>query len=695
MIKKMKIEGLDCPNCAKALEGQLNGLASVNSVTLDFLKSIITIDSDIMELAIKDVVKLTKQIEPDANIIVESEKRTSNKFILDLLILILGISVGACVLFVEMPTEWFWSLYVLSALILGYKTYYKAIRLLFKGVINENLLVTLSILGASLVGEHMEGLMVIALYSIGKLLEGVAVDKSRKSIEKLTNFQVDYAYVLRDGKEVKVDPSEVEIGEVILVKPGERVPLDGQVVYGSATLNLQSLTGESLPVNVGEGDKILSGSIVLDTALKIQVTQLYKDSTVTRIMNLIENASEKKSKTETIISKFSKWYTLGVMVIAIIVGVIVGLITGDVNEGVYRGLIFLVVSCPCAFAISVPLTYFSGMGNAAKCGILIKGSNYLDALASVNMVAFDKTGTITTGEFEVEFIQSFDEVYKNEDILYLASIGERYSVHPLAVSICSACKKELCEASDVKEVAGEGVYYKYNSDSYFVGKKDKELNGTYVELYKNDVKIGQIKLVDKLKSSAVNAFYCLRQDKIQTVILSGDNTNVVQSIAKRVEADYFFSKLLPEDKYNKIANYQNDGTHVCYVGDGLNDAPSLMIADVGVSMGIKGNAASIEASDVVIVDDNPLKVAHAIKISKKTRQIVWQNIIFSALIKIVFLTLGALGITGMLAAVIADVGVTLIAILNSLRALKYNPNKGKIILLTVDDVFDIASNIID
>lgn len=695
MIKKVKIEGLHCPNCAKSLEGQLNGLESVNSVTLDFLKSIITIDSDTMERAIKDIIKLTKQIEPDANIIVESENKTNKKFILDLLMLILGIGVGACVLFIDMPTEWFWSLYVFSALILGYKTYYKAIRLLLKGVINENLLVTLSILGASLVGEHMEGLMVIALYSIGKLLEGVAVDKSRKSIEKLTNLQVDYAYVLRDGKEVKVDPSEVEIGDVVLVKPGERVPLDGQILEGNATLNLQSLTGESLPVNVSEGDKILSGSIVLDTALKIQVTELYKDSTVTRIMNLIENASEKKSKTETIISKFSKWYTLGVMVIAIVVGVIVGLVTGDVNEGVYRGLIFLVVSCPCAFAISVPLTYFSGMGNAAKHGILIKGSNYLDALASVNMVAFDKTGTITTGEFEVEFIQSFDEVYENEDILYLASIGERYSIHPLAVSICSACKKELCEASDVKEVAGEGVYYTYNSDSYFVGKKDKELNGTYVKLYKNDVNIGQIKLVDKLKSSAQSAFYCLKQDKIQTVILSGDNTNVVQSIAKRVEADYFFSKLLPEDKYNKIESYQNEGSNVCYVGDGLNDAPSLMLADVGVSMGIKGSAASIEASDVVIVDDDPLKVVHAIKMSRNTRQIVWQNIIFSALIKIVFLTLGALGITGMLAAVIADVGVTLIAILNSLRALKYNPNKGKVILLTVDDAFDIVSEIVD
>lgn len=676
MVKNIKIEGLDCPNCARALEGQLNKLSSVNNVKIDFLKAIIMVDSNDIDVAIKDIINVTKQIEPDAKIIYKSQKKKfGGKFILDLLLLLLGIGIGACTLFIRMPIHWFWTLYIISALILGYKTYYKAIRLLFKGIINENLLVTISILGATLVGETMEGLMVIALYSIGKLLEGLAVDKSRKSIEKLTNLQVDYAYVLRGETYERVEPSDVEIGEIILVKPGEKVALDGKVIEGSTTLNVQSLTGESLPVNANVGGKILSGSIVLDGVVKVEVTDLYKDSTVSRIMNLIEYASEKKSKAETVISKFSRWYTLGVIVLALIVGVIVGLVTGDINEGVYRGLIFLVVSCPCAFAISVPLSYFSGIGNAAKNGVLIKGSNYLDALACLQAVAFDKTGTVTTGDFEVDKIEPFDEKCTSEDIIKLASIGEKYSLHPLAVSICNAYNGQISDAIDVREVAGEGVYYEFEGDKYFVGKKDKELDGTYVELYKNDIKIGQIKLCDKVKSTSKNTCAYLREQGIKTAILSGDNNVVVQDIASKIGADFAFGELLPEDKYKKIEDYKNSNIKIGYVGDGINDAPSLMLADVGISMGIKGNAASIEASDVVIVDDNPQKVISAIKISRYTRKIVWQNIWFSAAVKFTFLLLGALGITGMLAAVIADVGVTVLAILNSLRVIKYGKNK--------------------
>lgn len=676
MVKKVKIEGLDCPNCAKALENQINKLPSIKSAKIDFLKATILIDSDNIDNAIKDIITITKQVEPDAKIIYEdNKKRTSGKFIIDLVLLLIGLGVGLCTLLIQMSPPLFWSLFIISALVLGYKTYYKALTLLLKGVVNENLLVTISILGATLVGEHMEGLMVIALYSIGKLLEGLAVEKSRKSIQQLTDLQVEYAVIVKDGKEEKVEPEKVKIGDIIIVKPGEKVPLDGKIIEGNTSLNLQSLTGESLPVNAKTNDKILSGSIVLDGVIKIEVTDLYKDSTVSRIMNLIENASEKKSKAETVISKFSKWYTLGVMILAVIVGTIVSLVTNNINEGIYRGLIFLVVSCPCAFAISVPLSYFSGIGNAAKNGILIKGSNYLDAISHLKLIAFDKTGTITTGEFEVSKIEVIDTNYSEEDILKLSCIGEKYSIHPLAVSICNAYNQEIPNANNVKEVAGEGVYYTYTGDEYFVGKQNKELNGTFVELYKNQIKIGQIQLSDKIKHTSKQTCEHLKQYGIQTAIISGDSENVVKEVASKVNADYTFYELLPEDKYNKIENYKNQNIKIGYVGDGINDAPSLMLADVGFSMGIKGSPASIEASNVVIVDDNPIKVVNAIKISKYTTKIVWQNILFSAIIKFTFLLLGALGITGMLYAVIADVGVTVLAILNSLRALKYQPDK--------------------
>ena len=667
---KIKIEGLDCPNCAKTLENHINKLDNVKVAKINFLKSYIEFESDNYELAIADIIDITSKIEPDAKIILNKNNNDKKKLLLDVCLLLSGIILAIICLFIDMVKPLYWTLFVISALLMGYKTFYKAVRLLTKGSINENLLVTISVIGAAIVGEHLESLMVIALYSIGKVLESIAVSKSKKSIEELTNFKPEYAIVIKNNKEVKVSPNQVELNDIILVRPGERVSVDGIVIEGKSSLDLQSLTGESIPVLVNENDEVLSGSIVLDGTLKIKAIKTYNDSTVNTIINLIETASEKKSKTETFISKITKWYTLGVILLSILVFGIVLLVTNDINTAVYRGLIFLVVSCPCAFAISVPLTYFSGLGNASKNGILIKGSNYLDACSKLNLIAFDKTGTLTTGNFEIINIESFDNDYTKEDIVYIASLGEQYSLHPLAISIVKYNNKELKEVKSVKEISGEGVYYKDNDNSYFVGKKDKNNKNTIVEVYKNDIKIGVITLKDQIKQHAKKTCNQLKELNIKSVMLSGDSKVVVNSVADEIGISESYSNLLPKDKYewintNKINNY------IGYVGDGLNDAPSLSLANVGFCMGIRGNSASIEASDIVISNDNLEKIPLAIKISKYTKKIVWQNIILSLVIKVLFLTLGAIGITGMLSAVIADVGVTLMAILNSLRALNH------------------------
>lgn len=670
MIKKYKILGLDCPNCAKSLEKAINNEKSIKKAEINFVKEYLVIDSDNQELALKDAIKVASKVEPDARIMDTSKtkKYFDKNFILNSLLLCLGLVLAVLTIAIPMPKVLFWIMYISSALLIGYKTYYKAISLIFKKIVNENLLVTLSIIGAICVGKYMEGLMVIGLYSIGKLLESIALNKSKKSIEALTNIKPEFVTILVDGEQKVVSPKEVKINDIIIVKPGELVPLDTIVLEGSSSLNMQSLTGESLPVPSKKGDNVMSGSIVLDGTLTLKVTSGYENSTVSKILNLIENAQDKKSKTETVISKIAKWYTYAVMLLSAVVFGIVWLITKDVNVAVYRGLIFLVISCPCAFAISVPLSYFSGLGNASKSGILIKGSNYLDALAKVNVVAFDKTGTLTTGEFKINNVEIYN-TYTKEEIIFLASLGEQYSIHPLAKAIVSENTKQLLSVNNFKEIAGEGVSFEYNDKKYFVGKKDKTLNSTVVEVFEDDEKIANIYLSDTIKDSAKQAIDSLNDNNIKTVLLSGDKEEAVKYLSTELNLSEYYANLLPEDKYKYIEEQKQNKKMIAYVGDGINDAPALTLADIGISMGINGSGASIEASDIVLVDDNPNKVNKAIKISKFTRKIVWENILLSIIIKVLFLTLGALGITGMLSAVIADVGVTLLAILNSLRAL--------------------------
>ena len=678
MKEVFKITGLDCPNCARALENKINQIDCVNDAKIDFLKSSMTVESDNLDKAFNKIVKLSKKLEPDAKIsrtIEDNQKKSKFLNLFSYIILVVGIILGLVVVFAPMNSTVNLILLIMSAIFIGYKTYYKAFQLLIKGVVNENLLITISVVGAIFVNASHEGLMVIGLYTIGKILESLALDKSRKSISKLTDLKPQFVKIIRDNEEIEVSPENVNIGDIMIIRTGERVALDGVLLENSCNIDTQSLTGESLPQQKNEGDEILSGSVVIDNVIKVKATKLYKDSAVNKILELIENSENKKSKTETFIAKISKWYTLGVMVLAVIVFGITMLVTKNFNVSIYRGLIFLVVSCPCAFAISVPLSYFSGIGRASKSGILIKGSNYLDMLTKLNIIAFDKTGTITTGEFEIVEIVAKDE-YNKSQILHFARLGEQYSIHPLAKAILSGNTEKLEAVNDYKEIAGKGIEYKYNDDMFFIGRYSENLDSTTIEVVKNQQLIGAIKLKDTIKESSVKAIEKLKQMNIKTIMLSGDNQSIVNEVASKVNIDKAYSNLLPQDKYEHIEKEKSNGI-IGYVGDGVNDAPSLTISDVGFSMGLNGSSASIEASSVVISNDNLEKIPESIKISKFTRKIVLENIAFSGIVKVVFLTLGAIGITGMLSAVIADVGVTLLAILNSLRVLTYKTDKIK------------------
>lgn len=667
------VKNLNCANCANALVEDLLKLNGVKNVSMNFAVEKMFIEIDESIITINQVKEHIKAKEPNS-IITDSVSKVRRKFDISLFLVVVGLMLGVATFFINIGTVYYWCTLVASVVLIGHQTYLTALRLLKRGVVNENLLVTISVFGAIAVNEAREGLMVVGLYTIGKMLEAMAVNKSRKSIQSLVEIQPEYANLIEDDVQKKVAPNEVKIGSKIVIKQGERVPLDSIIVNGCAMLDQKHLTGESMPVSVGVGEEIASGSIVLDGVIEAQTIKEYNESTVARILSLIEDASEKKSKTETFISKFSKFYTLGVIVLAISVGLVVGLVTKDLNLAVYRGLIFLVVSCPCAFAISVPLTYFSGIGNASKLGILIKGSNYLDASAKIKTVAFDKTGTLTKGQFEVIEVDSLNENYSMIDILKFACWAEQYSTHPIAKAIMKYGEDvKLREVENFREVAGEGVGYTLSGLEIFVGMATRDEESIYTQVFikVDDEIIGKISLADGIKESAHQTILRLKAMGIKTVMLSGDSNSVAKATAEEISLDEFYGGLKPEDKYLWIESHKNDKEKLAYVGDGINDAPSLAIADIGVSMGIGGSASSIEASDVVLSDDNPERVADLIDLSKHTKKIVVQNIAFAGLVKLTFLILSGLGITGMLFAVFADVGVTLIAIFNSMRALFY------------------------
>ena len=678
MKKEYRIIGLDCAHCALTLEKYLQKVDGVSDCNINFTasKMFIEVDDKDARQILKNVMQTTKQVNPDVKLLEEDDEHNHGVKIYDIILYVIGLILGCIHIFVNCPVVVSIILLVLSILALGYRTYVKAILQLRIFKINENTLVTISVIGAILIGEAHEAIMVIALYTLGKMLEARAVNYSRKSISALINSQPEYAMLLKNGKEEKVKPEEVNIGEIIVVRPGEKIPLDGIVVDGKATIDNRHLTGESEPISIQKKSEVYAGSVVLDSVINIKVTKLYKDSTVTKILDMVGNASNKKSKTETIISKFASIYTLIVIILSVITFGLTAIVLKDINVAIYRGLIFLVVSCPCAFAISVPLGYFSGIGICSKHGILVKGSNYLDAISKVDTFVFDKTGTLTTGDFQVVDIKLIDSKISQEQLLQMIVAGEEKSNHPISKAICAYYgKKSSINISDYKELSGVGIEYKIANDKIFVGKSERIDNNTSIIVKKNNKLIARILLADAIKQQAQSIVQYLKSNNIETIMLTGDNEGVAKNVADRVGVDQYKSRLLPQDKYAIIEDIKSEGKVISFVGDGLNDAPALNLADVGISMGILGTDATIESSDIVIADDKLEKIKDLIAIAKKTKKIVIENIVFACVVKITFLVLGAFGITGMLHAVFADVGVTLIAIFNSLRVLRYNKKK--------------------
>lgn len=579
------------------------------------------------------------------------------------------------------------SLLGISYLIAGYDILIKAIKNIIKGkVFDENFLMGIATLGAIGIKEYPEAVMVMVLYQIGEYLQDKAVEKSQNSITELMDIRPDYANLEKDEDLTKISPYEVKIGDTIIVKTGEKIPLDGIIIDGTATLDTSALTGESRPREVKIGDEAISGCINTNGLLKIRVTKEYGQSTVSKILDLVENASSKKTKTENFITKFAKIYTPVVVLAALFLAILPPLILGsNFSVWINRALTFLVISCPCALVISVPLGFFAGIGGASKCGILVKGSSYLELLSKPETIVFDKTGTLTQGCFKVVKIVQQEDTTK-EELLELTAYAESYSNHPIALSIKKAYDKNIDKnrISEISEIAGNGVRAEINGCSILVGNENLLKNhnisyqkanetGTIVYTAKNSKFLGYIVISDELKEDAQNAIIELKKLKLQTVMLTGDTEESGLTVAKELNIDKAYTQLLPIDKVDKIEDIIEQKTKnksVIFVGDGINDAPVLTRADVGIAMGGLGSDAAIEAADVVIMDDKPTKVATGIKIAKQTLTIVKENIAFALGIKGLFLILGAFGFVTMWGAVFADVGVTLIAVLNSLRALK-------------------------
>lgn len=575
----------------------------------------------------------------------------------------------------------------MAYLIAGYDIIFKALKNIIKGqVFDENFLMGIATLGAIGIKEYPEAVMVMVLYQIGEYLQDKAVEKSQNSITELMDIRPDYANLEKDGDLIKISPYEVKIGDTIIVKTGEKIPLDGIIIDGTATLDTSALTGESRPREVKIGDEAISGCINTNGLLKIRVTKEYGQSTVSKILDLVENASSKKTKTENFITKFAKIYTPVVVLAALFLAILPPLILGsNFSVWINRALTFLVISCPCALVISVPLGFFAGIGGASKCGILVKGSSYLELLSKPETIVFDKTGTLTQGCFKVVKIVQQEDTTK-EELLELTAYAESYSNHPIALSIKKAYDKNIDKnrISEISEIAGNGVRAEINGCSILVGNENLLKNhnisyqkanetGTIVYTAKNSKFLGYIVISDKLKEDAQKAIIELKKFKLQTVMLTGDTEDSGLTVAKELNIDKAYTQLLPIDKVDKIEDIIEQKTKtksVIFVGDGINDAPVLTRADVGIAMGGLGSDAAIEAADVVIMDDKPTKVATAIKIAKQTLTIVKENIAFALGIKGLFLILGAFGFVTMWGAVFADVGVTLIAVLNSLRALK-------------------------
>ena len=617
----------------------------------------------------------------------------SRKMSKQLIKIIISLLLVVISLLLKFDTELYSNiLYVIAYIIVGYDIVLKAVRNIFKGkVFDENFLMTVATIGAFCIGEFPEAVAVMLFYQIGELFQSYAVDRSRKSVASLMDIRPDYANVYREDEIERVDPDEVNIGEIILVKPGEKIPLDGIVVDGESMLNTQALTGESVPRKVTVNDEVLSGCINNDGILKIKVSKEFEESTVSKILDLVENASSKKSKSENFISKFAKYYTPIVVIVSVALAVIPPLVIKEAlfSDWLYRALSFLVVSCPCALVISIPLSFFGGIGAASKIGVLIKGSNYLEALASAEIVVCDKTGTLTEGVFKVQKIKAIG--YSDDELLRYAAYAEGFSNHPISISLKQAYNKEINEklVTETQEISGKGVLAKVDGKMVLVGNEKimKEYNikfqkseetGTIVYVAINDEFAGTILIADKIKEDSYKAVKLLKNNNVKKVVmLTGDRDNISESVANELNLDEYHAELLPQDKVSwveKLMTQKSSGGKLIFVGDGINDAPVLALSDIGVAMGGLGSDAAIEAADVVIMTDEPSKIASSVQISKKTMRIVKQNIVFAIAVKIGVLIFSAFGVSTMWEAVFADVGVSVLAIVNALRVLRIKNN---------------------
>ena len=578
-------------------------------------------------------------------------------------------------------------LFSISYLVIGYDILLKAIKNIKRGkVFDENFLMAVATIGAICINELAEAVTVMLFYQIGELFQDYAVNKSRKSIAELMDIRPDYANVIREDKHIKVNPSLVKVGEIILVKPGEKIPLDGIVVEGTSMLNTLALTGESVPRRVNVNDEVLSGCINNDGILKIKVTKNFNNSTVSKILDLVENASSRKSNSENFITKFAKYYTPTVVIIAVILAIFPSLILNQsFSIWIYRALSFLVVSCPCALVVSIPLSFFGGLGASSQIGVLVKGSNYLEALSNVNVIVCDKTGTLTEGVFEVQEISPVD--ISKEELLMYATYAESFSNHPISLSLKNSYDKKINtkKITDTKEISGKGVYAKIEGKDILVGNeklmneykiKFKKSNfvGTIIYVAIDNKYAGYIGISDKIKEDSYKAIKLFKDNDVNKIImLTGDKDEISKNVYNELKLDGYYSELLPQDKVKIVEDLIKEKSNedkLLFIGDGINDAPVLALSDIGVAMGGLGSDAAIEAADVVIMTDEPSKIASVINISKKTMKIVRENIIFAISVKIIVLILSMLGIATMWSAVFADVGVSVLAILNALRILK-------------------------
>ncbi len=600
--------------------------------------------------------------------------------------ILLGAFLLVAVRFISASGYFRMGLYLIPYLILGYDTLWKALRGCLRGqIFDEDFLMAAASTGAFIIGEYPEAVAVMLFNQIGVLFEQYAVGKSRKSIAALMDIRPDYANLEKDGTVTEVFPDEVETGDIIVVKPGERIPLDGVIEEGETTVDTAALTGESVPKDLCVGSEVVSGTVNMTGLIRVRVTKTFEESTVSRILELVENASTKKAKAENFISKFSRFYTPSVVGAALLLAIIPSLIDGNWSTWIYRALTFLVISCPCALVISVPLSFFGGIGGASKYGILIKGGNYMEALSRCETVVFDKTGTLTKGSFSVVHIHAENFTDENT-VLSLATLAEQSSNHPIARSICEHCADKITEVlQDVREISGKGILaYRQNGDVLLVGSEKllqdagirfKPLDNfsTIVYVAVNGTYFGALVISDTIKETSAEAIRDLQAVGVRkTVMLTGDGKTVGEHVANALNIDEVYSELLPADKVvhtEALLREKNPKRTLAFVGDGVNDAPVLSRADIGISMGAIGSDAAIEASDVVLMDDDPKKIATAIRISKRTLQIAYQNIFFALSVKGLVLILGAFGIVGMWAAVFADVGVSVIAILNAMRVL--------------------------